>query len=66
MDEIRQHANSGHDIGSLHRLGGIVADAAFAADEQHCDGTNRGKRHGVVPRAARKFHDFQPALRDAF
>src|SRR3954451_19883583 len=42
------------DVGRLDRLGGVVADAALTADEQHRGGADRRHHRGVVAGAARQ------------
>src|ERR1035441_10175888 len=49
-------------IVDIHRLGGMMADAALAADEQHRRGRDPGEDGGVVPRAAGQADHTRPGL----
>jgi hypothetical protein len=53
-NEIVKRGNRFGDVGSFHRLGRVMADAAFAAHERASHRAERGHRHGIVPGAARQ------------
>src|SRR5262245_42506850 len=52
LDEIGERAGRGVDVRDAGELGGIVADPALAAHEQHRERRRVLERHGVVAGAA--------------
>src|SRR6266540_3494972 len=48
LQEVVQDGNGHAHIVRLHRFGGMMADALFAAHEKHGDRRDRGQCHRVV------------------
>ena len=64
LKKICQHGNGARDIAGCYRLGGIVADAAFAANEQYRHRANRRNRRSVMPGTAGKSENFDALSTD--